>query len=172
MCGICGFVTPGDPPPDPRALVERMAEALAHRGPDDAGAWVEGPIALGHRRLAVIDPTARGHQPMVAGDFAVVLNGEIYDHRRLRKQLTRGGRRFASRTDTEVLLHGAAVWGVDDLLERLDGMFAFALWDRREETLVLARDPMGEKPLYYGWVDGCLAFGSALLALRRVGGGW
>jgi len=147
-----------------------MCEQIKHRGPDDAGTWVgasEG-IALGHRRLSILDLSSAGHQPMESncGRYVVVFNGEIYNFRQLRTELEGLNHAFVGRSDTEVLLAAVAQWGVDASLKRFVGMFAFALWDRKERALVLARDRMGEKPLYYGWCKDTFLFGSELKALR------
>ncbi len=172
MCGIAGFLdlkaqNSGE---ELGALAGRMAAALAHRGPDDAGVWVdaEAGVALGHRRLAVIDLSAEGHQPMLCacGRCVVVYNGEIYNYRALRAELSREGEQFRGQSDTEVLLAAVCRWGLERALSRLNGMFAFALWDRQARTLYLARDRLGEKPLYYGWVGHVFLFGSELKALR------
>ena len=144
MCGICGGVGIGDP-----GLLERMSEALRHRGPDDLGAFAEGDVALGHRRLSIIDPEG-GNQPMQSPDGSLVLvfNGEIYNFRELRDGLRGRGLRFHTDSDTEVLLRLFEVEG-PAALERLNGMFAFAVWDRERRELFLARDRLGIKPLYY-----------------------
>lgn len=171
MCGLCGFLDPAARrgQHDSAALVARMADSLRHRGPDDEGVWVDASagIALGHRRLAILDLSPHGHQPMRSNDgrYVLAFNGEIYNHRQLRAELP-PDTPWRGRSDTEVLLVGLATWGVARTLARLNGMFAFALWDRRDRTLVLARDRLGEKPLYYGWVAGQLLFGSELKALR------
>lgn len=168
MCGITGFW--GGDAPD-AAIVERMARTIAARGPDDAGVWCDDPagLALGHRRLSILDLSPAGHQPMVSpcGRFVLAFNGEIYNHRDLRSELERAGGAFDWRghSDTETLLAGLRHWGVQGALERLNGMFAFALWDAAEKTLFLARDRMGEKPLYYGRNGGTFLFGSELKAL-------
>ncbi len=147
-----------------------MAETLAHRGPDDADVWVdeEAGVGLGFRRLAILDLSATGRQPMVSADgrYIVVFNGEIYNHIALRGALRDAGARFRGRSDTEVVVEGIAAWGLQSLLKRANGMFALACWDRRSRTLQLARDRFGEKPLYYGWCDGTFLFGSELKALR------
>lgn len=158
MCGIAGFISPARA--DAAALVPMLAR-IAHRGPDGQGTFVEGPAALGHCRLAIIDLQG-GAQPLYSEDknFVVVFNGEIYNYR----ELTALGHTFATRTDTEVLLHGWEQWG-RELLPRLRGMFAFALWDRRAQVLFCARDMFGIKPLYYcRCADGTLLFASEIKA--------
>jgi len=157
-------------------VVSEMALALKHRGPDDAGAWAdeEAGIALGHRRLSIIDLSAAGHQPMHShcGRYVLVLNGEIYNHKALRTELQNMGSApvWGGHSDTETLLAGFAAWGVVDTLKRTVGMFAFALWDRVEHCLLLGRDRFGEKPLYYGWGANAFLFGSELKALRAYPG--
>jgi asparagine synthase (glutamine-hydrolysing) len=149
-----------------------MADTLIHRGPDDAGVWVDADagIALAHRRLSILDLSPAGHQPMVsaAHRYVIIYNGEIYNHLELRHRLESEGRAPAWRghSDTETLLAAFEAWGIEKTLTRCVGMFALALWDRKTRTLTLARDRMGEKPLYYGWVRGTLVFGSELKALR------
>jgi len=171
MCGIAGFF--GDDCAAealaPRAVA--MADALRQRGPDDAGVWTDPALglALAHRRLAIIDLSPEGHQPMASacGRWILVFNGEIYNFQALRAELEHLGRRdWRGHSDTEVMLAAFAHWGVEAALQRFVGMFAFALWDRRERTLTLARDRLGEKPLYYGWIGRRLLFGSELKALR------
>lgn len=163
MCGLAGFFGRGD-----RTDLERMTNALAHRGPDGSGYHVDvdAPVFLGHRRLAIVD-VASGHQPMwnEDGQVGVIFNGEIYNHLELRAELIRRGHRFVSdHSDTEVLVHGWEEWGVD-LPGRLNGMFAFAAYDRRQGCLFLARDRFGEKPLYYTARSGLFAFASEATAL-------
>src|SRR2546425_1064694 len=152
MCGIAGLV--GKNPSD---CIPAMLQSIEHRGRDDEGIWISEPldesgrrVSLGHRRLSIIDPSSAGHQPMLStnGRFVITLNGEIYNYRELREQLKSKGHNFRTQTDTEVLLAAWAEWGVE-CLPRLNGMFAFALWDERERTLTLARDRVGIKPLYY-----------------------
>ena len=162
MCGIAGFISPARA--DAAALVSMLAR-IAHRGPDGQGTFVEGPAALGHCRLAIIDLQG-GAQPLYNEDknFVVVFNGEIYNYRELTAELTALGHTFTTRTDTEVLLHGWEQWG-RELLPRLRGMFAFALWDRRAQVLFCARDMFGIKPLYYcRCADGTLLFASEIKA--------
>jgi asparagine synthase (glutamine-hydrolysing) len=165
MCGITGFFGPGSP-----ADLTAMTDALAHRGPDGAGYHIDAaaPVFLGHRRLAILD-IAGGSQPMwnEDGTVAIVFNGEIYNHAELRRELQAKGHVFASdHSDTEVLVHGYEEWGAD-LPLRLNGMFAFAIWDGTRQRLFLARDRFGEKPLYYAAQPGFLAFASELSALAR-----
>ena len=166
MCGLAGlYDIKGLRPFDP-ALLQRMTDVIAHRGPDGEGHHLEPGVALGHRRLAIID-LAGGAQPMRTPDGAltIVFNGEIYSFQELRAELESDGVRFRTRSDTEVLLHGWRAWG-ERLLPRLNGMFAFALWDAREQTLVLARDRFGKKPLHYAQTDdGVLVFGSEIKSL-------
>ena len=170
MCGFAGFWGDASQPAETLFLrVGRMADALLHRGPDDRGVEVDAPagFALGFRRLSILDLSAEGHQPMTSHDgrFTLVFNGEIYNFAELRAELERAGATFRSRSDTEVLLAALVAWGPARALERVVGMFAFALWDRRERRLVLARDRLGKKPLYYGQFGATLLFGSELKAL-------
>ena len=157
------------------ALAERMSGTLRHRGPDDAGSWAdaEAGIALGHRRLSIVDLSVEGHQPMVSptGRYVLVFNGEIYNFQALRSDLERDGCAWRGHSDTEVMLAAFERWGIEAALRQFNGMFAFALWDRTERTLYLARDRLGEKPLYYGWLGQTFLFGSELKALR-VHPGW
>ncbi len=155
-----------------REIVERMSERLRHRGPDDSGVWLdaESGLALGHRRLSIIDLSREGHQPMVSacGRYVIVFNGEIYNFQVLRQELEARAYRFRGHSDTEVLLAAISEWGVGAALGRLNGMFAFALWDRHLRRLHLVRDRMGEKPLYYGWLGSVFVFASELKALRAT----
>ena len=162
MCGICGYLGFDDPD-----LLQKMAEVLAHRGPDDAGSYTAEGIGLGHRRLSIIDLSAAGRQPMANKDRTVWVsfNGEIYNFGGLRPELEAAGHRFATRTDTEVLVHGYEAWGAEGLLDRVRGMFALSLWDARTRTLVLARDPFGKKPLFYARTRRGLVFASEPKAL-------
>jgi asparagine synthase (glutamine-hydrolysing) len=164
MCGIAGFIAPPGIRAD-RRLLERMVGTLRHRGPDTVGHFVEGRVALGVARLRVID-LATGDQPVASedGSIQVVLNGEIYNFAALRARLEARGHRFATRSDTEVISHGWEDEG-EGYLQRLNGMFAFAVWNRREQRLVVARDRMGEKPLYHASAQGWLVFGSELRAV-------
>lgn len=171
MCGITGFWTPEGLNADAaRTILVAMTDTIRHRGPDDADTWIDpaAGIALGFRRLAIIDLTPTGRQPMTSasGRHVIVFNGEIYNFHELRRELADLGVRFRGRSDTEVLLEAVETWGLHRTLERCNGMFAFALWDKAERTLHLARDRAGEKPLYYGWSGRTLLFGSELKALR------
>lgn len=169
MCGIAGFIDPLADEAKSAAFLERMLNRIAHRGPDDSGAWIEGDVAIGHRRLSIIDMSPFGHQPMVSDDkrYVIAFNGEIYNHQQLRKELKAAGRRFRGHSDTEVLLALIQECGLESAVKRCIGMFAIVLWDRRERTLQFARDRFGEKPLYYGWYGGALLFGSELKALTE-----
>lgn len=171
MCGIVGVLEPAARAEALGPLVAAMTAALRHRGPDDEGRWVqpEAGLALGNRRLAVLDPTPAGRQPLVSHDGRVVVchNGELYDYRALRAELEREGRRVEGDSDTRVLAEACAAWGVAATLPRLRGMFAFAVWEVDARRLTLARDPLGIKPLYWARLGGALAFASELHALRR-----
>ena len=170
MCGIVGIVSldPGDGLD--RARLERMRDALSHRGPDGEGLWLEGPVGLGHRRLAIID-VAGGAQPMANEDESVWLvhNGEIYNHAALRGELEARGHRFRTRCDSETILHLYEDEG-ERCVERLRGMFAFALWDRERQRLLLGRDRLGIKPLYYAQTEHELLFASEIKAILAAGG--
>lgn len=169
MCGVTGFweSTLRD-----ESVPYRMASQLEHRGPDDSNTWYdrESGVALAHRRLSILDLSAAGGQPMCSacGRYTVVYNGEIYNHQDLRRELEsqQYGGDWRSTSDTETLLAAVSFWGIEGALERLNGMFAFALWDHREEKLFLSRDRMGEKPLYYGRSGDAFLFGSELKALK------
>ena len=165
MCGIAGMLSL-DGEPASVVVLRRMTDSIRHRGPDGEGHYVDGPLGLGHRRLAILDLSPAGHQPMMSSDGRYVLsyNGEIYNFLELRTELEAAGVQFRSRTDTEVLLAAWAQWGEASLL-RFNGMFAFALWDRRERELVLARDRYGIKPLYYGLFGRRVVFGSEIKAM-------
>lgn len=169
MCGICGIANDDPRRPIGPAALRAMNAALVHRGPDDGGEWLSDGVGLAMRRLRVID-LAGGQQPMTlpSGETALVFNGEIYNFRELRRDLEARGIQFRTQSDTEVILWGYEQWG-GELLERLDGMFAFALYDRRVRRLLLARDRLGIKPLYYTHRNGAFAFASELESLRRSG---
>lgn len=174
MCGITGFIHLGESRNVSTSQLRAMLKPIYHRGPDDGGVWVDDQhgVALGHRRLAILDLTPAGHQPMMSacGRFVIVFNGEIYNHLLLRKELAKshsvplGG--WRGHSDTETLLACFAAWGVEKTLKSTVGMFALALWDKQERTLTLARDRIGEKPLYYGWQNEVFLFGSELKSLR------
>ena len=171
MCGIAGFYdTRSDVPGSGEELIRAMTDTLIHRGPDDGGVWHDAKtgIALGNRRLAIIDLSEAGRQPMVSscGNFVLAYNGEIYNAAELRKELEKAGRAFRGYSDTEVIVEGCAVWGVEETAKRIIGMFAFALWDKREKRLFVVRDRLGIKPLYWSRINGVLLFGSELKALR------
>jgi len=165
MCGIAGLIYLDNNPVSP-VVLQRMTDAIAHRGPDGEGHWIEGNVGLGHRRLAIIDLSPAGHQPMasVSQRYVMVYNGEVYNYRELRTELESLGYQFRSRTDSEVVLNALIAWGAKGL-ERFNGMFGLALWDRQEQTLLLARDRYGIKPLYYSMQGQTLAFGSEQKAI-------
>ena len=174
MCGLTGFWSPGGVNvPEAEALARRMAAALRHRGPDGEGVWLDAGagIVLAHRRLAVIDLSPAGGQPMMSGSgrYVIAFNGEIYNHQELRDELETAGQAPAwrGRSDTESLLAAVDAWGLPAALQRCVGMFAFALWDRKERLLWLGRDRLGEKPLYYGRLGANVVFASELAPLRR-----
>ncbi|MFT3913796.1 MAG: asparagine synthase (glutamine-hydrolyzing) [Anaeromyxobacteraceae bacterium] len=172
MCGIAGLLDTraGRAAGDLTAEVRRMALTMEHRGPDDAGEWADerAGLALAQRRLSIVDLSPEGHQPMASPDgrWMVVFNGEIYNHPELREELLARGARFRGHSDTEVLLEAVSTWGFQQALERFNGMFALALWDRVERRLLLARDRLGEKPLYWCWLGGTFLFASEPKALR------
>lgn len=170
MCGLNGFLTKEVFLQTPRQLSEAMGQTIRHRGPDDAGVWCDQDvgIALGHRRLSILDLSPAGHQPMhsACGRYVIVFNGEIYNHLELRNQLSGAHGGWNGHSDTETLLAAIAAWGVNAALNACVGMFAFALWDRQRRVLTLARDRLGEKPLYYGIQNNTFLFGSELKALR------
>ena len=153
MCGLAGIFMPSGLEREAGDDLRRMTGRLRHRGPDDEGWWTDAGagIALGSCRLAIIDLSPQGHQPMCSADgrYVIAYNGEIYNFPDVRRELEAGGRSFRGHSDTEVLLEAIARWGLTPALSRCAGMFAFALWDRAERTLQLVRDRLGEKPLYY-----------------------
>ena len=167
MCGIAGILGPADPD-----ALGRMAEALRHRGPDDRGVWMDpsGMAGFAHTRLSILDLTSAGHQPMVSADGrrALVYNGEIYNHLELREEIARhlgGEPAWHGHSDTETLLRAFEIWGVEDAIKKCRGMFAFGWWDSSLRTLILGRDRMGEKPLYYGWQGKNFFFASEIPAI-------
>ncbi|MGQ1889277.1 asparagine synthase (glutamine-hydrolyzing) [Thermophagus sp. OGC60D27] len=167
MCGITGILTQNGDKAD-EAVCRQMTQVLAHRGPDGEGIFASGPVALGHRRLSIIDLTETGRQPMTSEDGQIVLiyNGEVYNFRELRAELEGAGYRFRGSSDTEVVVNALHKWGIK-AIEKLNGMFAFAAWFRDEQKLVLARDRYGIKPLYYLFTDNVFLFGSEIKALRE-----
>lgn len=171
MCGFAGILDIGNRDVAKSVLV-RMADAIAHRGPDDSGIWMDKShgVGLAHRRLSILDLSPGGHQPMVSasGRFVIAFNGEIYNHLDLRRDLESSGQApdWRGHSDTETLLAAFDAWGMEATLKNTVGMFALALWDRATRTLTLARDRLGEKPLYYGWQNNVFLFGSELKALR------
>jgi asparagine synthase (glutamine-hydrolysing) len=170
MCGIAGLLNLDGAPVAPPVL-QRMTDAIAHRGPDGQGHWIEGEVGIGHRRLAIIDLSPAGQQPMISADHRYVLsyNGEVYNFRELRSELQALGYWFRSQTDSEVVLYALAEWGLKALL-RFNGMFGLALWDRKERVLTLARDRYGIKPLYYAQQRGHFSFASEQKALLTIPG--
>jgi asparagine synthase (glutamine-hydrolysing) len=176
MCGIAGYFTlpRSRTSAQMTAEVSRMTNAIVKRGPDDGGAWVDAErgIALGHRRLSILDLSPLGHQPMTGADgrYVLVFNGEIYNFQKLRAELELMGHAWRGHSDTEVMLAAFQQWGVGEATKRFNGMFAFALWDRQERALHLGRDRLGEKPLYYGWAGDTFVFASELKAVRAFPG--
>ncbi len=170
MCGLAGILTADGSSEDVlRARTRRMTDAIRHRGPDDEGAWIDAEhgLALGFRRLAILDLSPRGHQPMQSpsGRFTLAFNGEVYNFRALRAELERAGREFRGGSDTEVLVNGFERWGIEATIRRANGMFAIAAWDRDQRTLTLGRDRLGKKPVFYFARGGTVLFGSELKAL-------
>ena len=165
MCGISGIVDFRNPPS--RKILERMGEVLFHRGPDDEGTHLDGPVGLVHRRLSIID-VASGHQPMISknGRFAIIFNGEIYNYQTLQQTLLKNGCRFRTNSDTEVILQAYAIYGID-CVHHLQGMFVFAIWDGQKKQLFLARDRVGIKPLYYYWDGGKFLFASEIKSILQ-----
>ncbi len=170
MCGIAGFITLDNIKKDDLITnVSRMTQTLLSRGPDDSGVWVDAKVgvALGHRRLSVIDTSSGGHQPMesLCGRYVISYNGEVYNFKILRQELGNAGHIFQSHSDTEVVLTAITEWGIENAVKRFIGMFALALWDKKECMLYLVRDRLGIKPLYYGIIENTIVFGSELKAL-------
>jgi asparagine synthase (glutamine-hydrolysing) len=165
VCGIAGVLNV-DGAPVPSRVIDQMGIAVAHRGRDGSGSYVEGPVGLAHRRLAIIDLSPAAQQPMADefGNFVLVYNGEVYNYRELRLELEAQGHQFHSQADSEVVVHAYEAWGDDSIL-RFNGMFAFALWDRKAKTLLLARDRFGVKPLYWHMRAGSFVFGSEIKAI-------
>lgn len=174
MCGLTGFIVPNNHynADELGRTIKKMTDRLHHRGPDDSGIWndVKNGIALGHRRLSIVDLSAHGHQPMssACGRYVIAFNGEIYNYKNLKQELDSLNNKYNWRghSDTEVLLAAISLWGLEKSVKELNGMFAFALWDKKTQVLSLARDRIGEKPLYYGWQKNTFLFGSELKALK------
>lgn len=172
MCGITGFfdISQNKDQTSFQGTITRMMEPIRHRGPDDSGSWMDlqSGIALGFRRLAILDLSPAGHQPMFSADgrYAIVFNGEVYNFNDLRSELAALGHTFRGHSDTEIMLASICQWGIQEAVRRFNGMFAFALWDRSERRLTLVRDRLGIKPLYYGWAGRVFLFGSELKALK------
>lgn len=172
MCGIAGIYQSTESGSALANTARKISQSLSHRGPDDAGEWYDAParLVLIHRRLSILDQSLAGHQPMVSpsGRFVIAFNGEVYNHLDIRKSIERevGSFQWRGRSDTETLLAAIEVWGLKKTLRRSIGMFAIALWDKASRALTLARDRMGEKPIYYGWQQGVFIFGSELKALK------
>ncbi|HKU17753.1 MAG TPA: asparagine synthase (glutamine-hydrolyzing), partial [Candidatus Saccharimonadales bacterium] len=176
MCGIAGFwdVAHRRRGDGELAVLRRMTFSIRHRGPDDEGCFYDEPagLALGFRRLSILDLSQEGHQPMasLSGRYVIAFNGEVYNHRRLRAELEKAGFTFRGHSDTEVMLASIEHWGLERAIERFIGMFAFALWDRQAHVLTLVRDRLGIKPLYYGWAGGQFVFASELKAITALAG--
>ncbi|MBT6716891.1 MAG: asparagine synthase (glutamine-hydrolyzing) [Nitrospina sp.] len=178
MCGLAGFLetTHHLTSSQKESVIHQMSATLSHRGPDDQGVWLDpsAEIALGHRRLSIIDLSQHGHQPMQSAceRYVMVYNGEIYNYLEIRKELQDSGVAvdWRGNSDTEVMLTAISHWGLEKAITRFTGMFAFALWDKKYRTLKLARDRLGEKPLYYGWMNKTFLFASELKALRKYPG--
>ena len=172
MCGIAGFLDMSirSNYEERIDLIQRMTNTLYHRGPDSNGVWSDEDvaIALGHRRLSILDLSPLGHQPMKSENqrYMLVFNGEIYNFKELATELTTLGHKFRGGSDTEVMLAAFTAWGIEPAVQKFTGMFAFALWDRQEQLLHLGRDRIGEKPLYYGTIDRTFIFASELKALK------
>ncbi|WP_417435983.1 asparagine synthase (glutamine-hydrolyzing) [Idiomarina abyssalis] len=172
MCGFSGFFSYQNLRADAPLVLQRLASTINHRGPDDSGIWFaeQSGIGFAHARLSILELSSAGHQPMVSNDsrYVIVFNGEIYNHLELRAQLNSQNPEivWSGHSDTETLLNCFALWGVEETLKASVGMFAFSLWDKKEQQLTLARDRLGEKPLYWGWCGDTLLFGSELKALK------
>ena len=173
MCGLTGFLNSSrnETSEQMLAVVGRMADTLHHRGPDDTGTWCDADtgIALGFKRLSIVDLSQAGHQPMTSscGRYVIVYNGEVYNHAELRAELTEKGHSFRGHSDTETLIEGFVEWGIEPTIERCIGMFAFAVWDTQEHMLTLGRDRLGKKPLYFWHSGPIVLFGSETKVLSR-----
>ena len=171
MCGIVGIVNLENSKQVRIDLIREMADTMKHRGPDDSGAYVDDRIALGHRRLTIIDLTSLGRQPMfdITGRVGITFNGEIYNYQELRLELEKKGYQFQSQTDTEVILNAYIEYGIK-CLDKFNGMFAFAIYDKKNKTVTLVRDRIGIKPLFYSFYDGKLIFASEIKAILKYPG--
>lgn len=169
MCGFTGFLNFDSKNDDAKSILNDMAESIQHRGPDDSGVWYDSKIGFAHRRLAIQDLSEAGRQPMLSpcGRYVLVFNGEIYNHLDIRQQLKNNYAGWKGGSDSETLLIAITIWGVEITLKKIVGMFSFALWNAETAELTLARDRMGEKPLYWGWAGDSLLFGSELKAIKR-----
>src|SRR5918995_3271200 len=169
MCGIAGIVASDGLAPEDRTRAIAMRDVITHRGPDDAGLFMDERAVLAHRRLSIVD-LAAGHQPLANEDETIwiVFNGEIYNHADIRPELESAGHRYRTRSDTETIVHAYERWG-DACVERLRGMFAFAIWDAPRRRLLLARDRLGVKPLYWTVTQGRLLFGSEIKSILASG---
>lgn len=174
MCGITGFISDDFSICESEILITKMTDSLYHRGPDTHGIWKnnDGNVFLGHRRLSILDLSSAGHQPMTSstGRYSIIFNGEIYNHLEIRKEIENKNKnhsKWMGTSDTETLLASFETYDIEQTLQRCSGMFAFALWDSQNRTLTLARDRMGEKPLYYGFINNSFVFGSELKALKN-----
>ena len=169
MCGIAGFCNGKT---DSERVINQMTDKIINRGPDSCGAWMEEDysVVLGHRRLAILDVSPAGHQPMLSHseNYVMAYNGEIYNHKEIAERISKKGIRFKGTSDTEVLLEAFELWGIDETLAQIKGMFAIALFDRLKKCLFLIRDRAGEKPLYYGFVNGKFSFASDLACLKAI----
>ena len=172
MCGIAGIFDGTVARSTLERQAELLAETLRHRGPDSSGLWLDDtiPLALAHRRLSILDLSVEGHQPMISesGRYVISYNGEVYNYQELSRELARKGHQFRGHSDTEVLLAGVEEWGLKETLVRSNGMFALAVWDRERRELLLARDRLGIKPLYFGWNSGKFLFASELRAISKT----
>ncbi|SEH97925.1 asparagine synthase (glutamine-hydrolyzing) [Pseudomonas asplenii] len=170
MCGFAGFLGSGGAESGAEEVLRRMSNSLLHRGPDEGGLWTDtsAQIGLAHRRLAIIELSPAGSQPMASpsGRYVLAYNGEVYNHLSLREEVGLSGGDWAGHSDTETMLRGFEHWGIEETVRKCVGMFAFAVWDRKLGMLTLGRDRLGEKPLYYGWQEGSFVFGSELKALK------
>ena len=171
MCGICGFTGEIIDRGDKQEVLRRMTEIITHRGPDSSGFYTDEDVAMGFRRLSIIDISETGDQPIYNEDKSLVLtfNGEIYNYRELREILLQKGHVFTTQTDSEVLIHGFEEWG-EDLLNKLRGMFGFAIWNKKDKSLFIARDYFGIKPVHYAVVNGNLVYGSEIKSILEYPG--